>query len=102
MKKLLILIVLFTALCYLGKAHAQQPSKKWQECAKAVIHEEVLRAKYKPQEVEKDLCAFYKKPLPECLEILANVDDQQAVQLFQGYLLHGLIIPACGTPDEAK
>lgn len=100
MKNLLILVALFAALCYFGTASAN--TEAWKRCAYEASNPEVELAKNNEAESLKKVCAFYEKPMPECLEIIKKASNEQLGQILGGYLLHGVIIPKCGTPNAAQ
>lgn len=98
MKKLLLLIALVMAFYY-AKAHALG-KKEWEDCANKAARPAIIQSQQENEKFVQNVCEFYGKPMPECLAILDKSTDQEMNQILSAYLLHSIIIPACGTPDE--
>lgn len=97
MKKLLLVLALVMAFYY-AKAHALD-KKEWEACANNAARPAIIQSQEDNQTFVKNLCDFYGKPLPECQKIIMESTDEQNRQILMAYLLHGIIIPACGTPE---
>lgn len=98
MKKILLLIALIMVFYY-AKAHALN-EKEWKECANKAARPAIIQSNEDNDKFVKNVCDFYGKPMNECIPIIANATDEELNQILTSYLLHGVIIPACGTPGE--
>jgi hypothetical protein len=100
MKNLLIVMALFAAICYFGKAQADVEA--WKRCAYEAVQPELELAKKDELKSLEKVCAFYQKPMEECKNLIEKASQDEVGQILEGYLFHAVIVPKCGTPNAAQ
>lgn len=101
MKKFLILVAFFALVCYIGQSKAQlgerrKPSEEWLACAKPILEEQRLRSQTEQEQFVKDVCYFYNKPIPECLQTYGSMSEKDQQIALEQYVYFAHIHPKCG------
>lgn len=97
MKKLLIILTLLT--CISSSSFAQET---FEQCATRVSMAKFPAYQKEPQRFLQELCAFYSKPIPECVKIYDEASEEQKNEIVANFVFNTIVIPACGKPDEIK
>lgn len=93
MRKLMVLVAFFALLCWVGRA---EPQSAWETCANQAMIVEFAKP---DKEFLERLCAFYGKPMKECVQIMGTSSKAQSKRIVTEYLQHAVIYPECGTPE---
>lgn len=97
MKKLLIILALLT--CVSSSSFAQET---FDQCATRVAMAKFPAYQQEPQRFLQELCAFYNKPIPDCVAIYDAANEAQKNEIVGNFVLNTIVIPVCGKTNEAK